>query len=207
MTKSYVRKQKVHKIALTGGPGGGKTTAAELFKREYKDLITLVPEAATLLFTGGFPRMDLPPVLESLQSSIFHVQVNMEHIYSNLFPDHTLLCDRGTVDGAAYWPGGHDEFYRKMGTTFEKELAKYDGVIFFETAAAGGLPIDLGNPMRNEDQRQAIAIDLKLKELWSQHPNFVYIKNEPSFLDKILKGIRAMDDLIKLTRKINHQQV
>jgi hypothetical protein len=70
-------------------------------------------------------------------------------------------------------------------------------VIFFETAAAGGLAIDLGNPMRNEDQKKAIEIDLKLKSLWSQHPNFVYIKNDPSFLKKILSGIKAMDELIK----------
>ncbi len=200
MTKTPPRLPRVHKIALTGGPGGGKSTAAELFKREYKDFISLVPEVATLLFKGGYPRVDSPLVVESIQNSIFHVQLNIENTYSTLFPHHTLLCDRGTVDGGAYWPQGPEDFFKTMGTSLKEELASYDAVIFFETAAAGGLSIDLGNPVRNEDQRKAIELDLRLKDLWSQHPHFVYIKNEPSFLQKILAGIKAMDEIIQLTK-------
>ncbi len=196
MPKHKARKQQIKKIALSGGPGGGKSTAAELFKLEYKDFISLVPEVATLLFRGGYPRVDSPFVIENIQKSIFHVQNNIENTYATLFPHHTLLCDRGTVDGGGYWPHGPDDFYKTMGTSLEAELASYDAVIFFETAAAGGLAIDLGNPVRNEDQKKAIEIDLKLKSLWSQHPNFVYIQNEPSFLKKIMKGIEAMDELI-----------
>lgn len=197
MPKLKARKQEIRKIALTGGPGGGKSTAAELFNLEYKDFISLVPEVATLLFRGGYPRVDSPNVVESIQKSIFHVQNNIEDTYATLFAHHTLLCDRGTVDGGAYWPRGADDFYKTMGTTLKKELDRYDAVIFFETAAAGGLAIDLGNPVRNEDQIKAIEIDMKLNALWSQHPNFVYIKNEPSFLKKILAGIKAMDELVK----------
>lgn len=197
MTKLKASKQQMRKIALSGGPGGGKSTAAELFKLEYKDFISLVPEVATLLFRGGYPRVDSPLVVESIQKSIFHVQGNIEQTYATLFPHHTLLCDRGSVDGAAYWPQGPDDFFKTMGSTLKAELARYDAVIFFETAAAGGLAIDLGNPVRNEDQRKAIEIDLKLKALWSQHPNFVYIKNEPSFLQKILGGIEAMNELVR----------
>lgn len=196
MTKHKARKE-IKKIALSGGPGGGKSTAAELFKLEYKDLISLVPEVATLLFRGGYPRIDSPLVVENIQKSIFHVQNNIEDTYATLFPHHTLLCDRGTVDGGGYWPQGPDDFFKSNGTTLKQELARYDAVIFFETAAAGGLAIDLGNPVRNEDQRKAIEIDLRLKALWSQHPNFVYIKNEPSFLQKILAGIKALDELVK----------
>jgi hypothetical protein len=197
MPKIKARKQEIRKIALTGGPGGGKSTAAELFKLEYKDFISLVPEVATLLFKGGYPRVDSPLVIENIQKSIFHVQNNLEDTYTTLFPHHTLLCDRGTVDGGAYWPQGPDEFFKTMGTSLKAELARYDAVIFFETAAAGGLAIDLGNHVRNEDQRKAIEIDLRLKALWSQHPNFVYIKNEPSFLQKILAGIKAMNELVR----------
>lgn len=197
MPKLKARKQDIRKIALTGGPGGGKSSAAELFKLEYKDFISLVPEVATLLFKGGYPRVDSPLVIENIQKSIFHVQNNLEDTYTTLFPHHTLLCDRGTVDGGAYWPQGPDDFYKSMGTTLKAELARYDAVIFFETAAAGGLAIDLGNHVRNEDQRKAIEIDLRLKALWSQHPNFVYIKNEPSFLQKILAGTKAMNELVR----------
>jgi hypothetical protein len=203
MTKPKAKKPEIKKIALTGGPGGGKSTAAQLFKLEYKDIISLVPEAATLLFRGGFPRVDSHFVVEAIQKSIFHVQVNLEDTYANIFPNHTLLCDRGTVDGGGYWPHGPEDFYQTMGTTLQKELNRYDAVIFFETAAAGGFAIDLGNPVRNEDQKKAIEIDLKLKALWSQHPNFIYVKNEPSFLQKILSGIKVMDELVKQNGKIS----
>ena len=44
------------RIAMTGGPGGGKTTAADLFRRELGEQVVIVPESATILFGGGFPR-------------------------------------------------------------------------------------------------------------------------------------------------------
>ncbi|MCB0954305.1 MAG: AAA family ATPase, partial [Microthrixaceae bacterium] len=47
----------VSRIVLTGGPGGGKTTAADLFRREIGDSVVVVPESATTLFAGGFPRV------------------------------------------------------------------------------------------------------------------------------------------------------
>ena len=51
------------RIVLTGGPGGGKTTAGDLFRREFGERVVLVPEAATLLFSGGFPRVEEPPAV------------------------------------------------------------------------------------------------------------------------------------------------
>jgi hypothetical protein len=201
MPNSSTRKPKVHKIALTGGPGGGKTTAAELFRREYKDHISLVPESATLLFKGGYPRVDVTSVLENIQSSIYYLQQNLESSYATLYPHHTLLCDRGTVDGGAYWPSGPEDFFKQMNSGLEQKLARYDGVIFFETAAAGGLDLDLQNPIRIEDQRKSIELDLRLKELWSRHPRFTYVRNQNSFLHKIQDGIKAMDEIIKVIKQ------
>ena len=48
------------RIVLTGGPGGGKTTALDLFRRELRERVVAVPESATIMFTGGFPRVDEP---------------------------------------------------------------------------------------------------------------------------------------------------
>lgn len=44
------------KIVVTGGPGGGKTTAVDLFQREFRKQVAVVPEAATMLFMGGVRR-------------------------------------------------------------------------------------------------------------------------------------------------------
>lgn len=48
--------EKCCRIVLTGGPGAGKTTAADLYRRQIGEDVVVVPEAATLLHLGGFPR-------------------------------------------------------------------------------------------------------------------------------------------------------
>jgi predicted ATPase len=135
---------------LTGGPGGGKTTAADLFRREMGERVALVPEAATMVFSGGFPRVTEPSAVHAAQRAIYHVQRNLEDVQAALYHDRVLLCDRGTVDGAAYWPGNTNGFFEDIGSTLERELARYDAVIFFESAAVGGMGIEGGNPIRNE---------------------------------------------------------
>lgn len=189
-------RKPLRRIALTGGPGGGKSTAGELFAREFRDRISLVPEAATLLFRSGFPRVQDEEVIKLTQSTIFQVQRNLEDIHAHLFPQRTLLCDRGTLDGAAYWPSGIDDFLSTMRTTLDAELGRYDAVIFFETAAAGGFPLDLGNRVRTEGQEEAVAIDGRLRSLWSKHPKFIYVPNDASFLKKIGRGLGALQSLV-----------
>lgn len=184
------------RIVLTGGPGGGKTTAADLFRREIGDRVVLVPEAATMLFTGGFPRSSEPHAVRAAQSAIFHVQRNLEEISTALNPGKILLCDRGTVDGAAYWPGEVEPFFEKLGTSLAAELARYDAVVFFETAAAGGTSISSNNPARVETGQEALWLDRRLREIWSQHPRFVDVPNNPSFFKKITAGLAAIEALV-----------
>jgi hypothetical protein len=187
---------KSYRIALTGGPGGGKTTAADLFRRELSARVTLVPEAATLLFSGGFPRVDDPDGLKATQKAIYHVQRNLEDVIAASHRDKTLLCDRGTVDGAAYWPGGPDGFFEHLGTTLAAELARYDGVVFFQSAAVGGLEIEGGNPVRVEGTRRAAELDERLHAFWSQHPCFRLVPHEKSFIKKVQQGVAALDALV-----------
>ena len=138
-TTQQMPMQKRRRIVLTGGPGGGKTTAADLLRRELGKRIVVVPESATILFAGGFPRTQHVDGNRAAQQAIFHVQRNLEDVQSALYPERVLLCDRGTVDGAAYWDDGEDSFFRSLGTTIDAELSRYDAVVFFETAAVAGL--------------------------------------------------------------------
>jgi predicted ATPase len=190
------RREKGCRIVLTGGPGGGKTTAVDLFRREIGDRVVVVPESATLLFSGGFPRSTLPQAAVSAQQAIFKVQHHLEEVQSVLYPDRILLCDRGTVDGAAYGPQTPEDFFASLGTTFEDELARYDGVIFFESAAVGGLTIEGGNPIRNETLEQAVALDTRLRELWMQHPRFVLVRHHASFFRKIALGLAELERMV-----------
>jgi hypothetical protein len=184
------------RIVLTGGPGGGKTTAADLFRREIGEQVVLVPESATTLFAGGFPRVSDPEARRSVQRAVFAVQRSLEDIQASLFPDRVLLCDRGTVDGAAYWPDGAVGYFAEMGTTHQLELARYDAVLFFETADVAGVQIEGGNRYRNESVQEAVDLDRRLRDLWSAHPRFHFVPHNPSFLRKITVGLAILETLV-----------
>jgi predicted ATPase len=188
--------EKHCRVVLTGGPGGGKTTAADLFRREIGADVVIVPEAATILYTGGFPRAGENGVRRATQRAIYNVQLNLEDVQSAHYQSRVLLCDRGTVDGAAYWPGEPTEFFEHMGTTIEKELLRYDAVIFFETAAVGGISIEGGNPTRVESLEEALIIDRKLKNLWSRHPHFVFVPHDKSFIKKVNLGLTELAKIV-----------
>ncbi|MCB1079586.1 MAG: ATP-binding protein, partial [Verrucomicrobiae bacterium] len=178
------------------GPGGGKTTAADLFRREIGDRVVIVPEAATMMFQGGFPRYEETDAIRAAQRAIYHVQRNLEDIQGTKYPDRILLCDRGTIDGAAYWPEQDGDFFDALGTSLETELSRYDGVIFFESAAVGGLGIEGGNPARRESIAEAAELDAKLRHYWSQHERFVVVHHNPSFFKKISIGLAVLDEMV-----------
>ena len=191
------------RIVVTGGPGGGKTTAVDLFRREFGGRFVLVPECATLMFLGGFPRSREPHAVRIIQRTIFQAQRGLEDLFQVQNPGQLLLCDRGTVDGAAYWPDDHPhEFFHAQGTTLKNELTRYDAVLFFESAAVGGMMISGGNPARDETAEEAIALDNRLRALWSQHPRFVLVPHNPSFFKKISSGLAALESIVtQLTRE------
>jgi predicted ATPase len=184
------------RIVLTGGPGAGKTTAADLFRREIGARVVVVPEAATLLFSGGFPRVNEPHARRAAQRAIYHVQRNLEDVQAARFPDRILLCDRGTVDSAAYWPGSEADFFAAMGTTEAEELGRYDAVLFFESAAVGGFAIEGGNPTRVESQGEALDLDGRLRTIWSRHPRFVLVAHDASFFRKITLALAALERMV-----------
>jgi len=184
------------RLVLTGGPGGGKTTAADLFRRELGERVVVVPESATILFAGGFPRSREAEAGRAVQRAIFHVQRNIEDVQSAHFPDRVLLCDRGTIDGAAYWPNGERDFFDAMGTTFDAELGRYDAVVFFETAAVAGASIEGGNPVRSESLSEAVELDRRLRELWCRHPRFMMVPHMSSFVRKITTGLALLESIV-----------
>ncbi len=192
-----LRDRTPYRVVLTGGPGGGKTTAADLLRREIGDRIVIVPEAATLLFGGGFPRPDGPEGGRSLQQAIYHVQRNLEDVQAAQYPERVLLCDRGTVDGGAYWPDGPGDFFGSVGSSHAGELDRYDAVIFFQSAALGGHGFESENAYRTESQQQAVALDARLQVLWEQHPRFTLVPHAESFFAKMTVGFRVLHSLIR----------
>jgi len=189
------------RIVLTGGPGGGKTTAIDLIRREFAGKLAIVPESATMIFSGGIERANNNDVLKAQQTAIFNLQKNLEDIQRATYPDCVILCDRGTLDGLTYWPGSDNDFFSTMNTSLEEELARYDAVIFFETAAKSGESIRSNNPIRNESEQAAIELDNKLQRVWSQHPNFNLVGSSESFIRKVMFGIMTVENVIGQYRK------
>ncbi|WP_286235569.1 AAA family ATPase [Thalassotalea sediminis] len=184
------------RIVLTGGPGGGKTTALDLIRREFCGKIASVPEAATMMFSGGIDRAKNDTVLRTQQVAIFNLQKHLEDIQRATYPECVVLCDRGSLDGLAYWPDSKEDFFKTMGSSIEEEFARYDAVIFFETAAKSGESIRSNNPIRNESDKAAIELDTKLQAIWSQHPNFNLVGSSESFIRKVLFGIMTIENVI-----------
>lgn len=184
------------KIVITGGPGGGKTTALDLFRRELLGKVWIVPESASAIFESGVHRDDRFEILKAIQKTIYYYQKNVEEIYEAQHPDRVLLCDRGTLDGLAYWPNSEESFFSAVKTTKQEELDRYDAVIFFETAAIKGADITTNNRFRNESNEKAIELDDRLKEIWSEHPNFHCVESKGSFVDKIMHGIDVLKTVI-----------
>jgi len=182
---------------VTGGPGGGKTTAVDFFRREIGEQIVIVPEAATMIFSGGFPREPEEHARMAAQRAVYHVQRNLEDVQAALYPERVLLCDRGTVDGAVYWPGEPDGFFEELKTSLEAELERYDAVIFFESAAVGGMGIEGGNPIRSETMDEAVDLNSRLRAIWAQHPHFTVVEHNPSFFRKIGLGLDALSETIR----------
>lgn len=158
-----------------------------------------VPEAASLLFSGGFPRFSPPDAQRATQKTIFSVQHGLEAAYSAQYPDRALVLDRGSVDGAAYWPEGADAFFQALGTTLEKEFLRYNSVIYLESAAEQDyLRHKDKNPNRTEGWAEAKRLDTETLRLWSKHPNFMLVPNNRSFERKVLEVLALISGRISV---------
>ena len=168
------------RIVLTGGPGAGKTAALELIRRSFCEHVAVLPEAAGILFRGGFPRGQDPPLQRAAQRAIYRVQRELENTAGEA--PALVVCDRGTVDGVAYWPGPGD-FWHSLGTTWAEELARYDAVLHMRTPDARN-GYDRANPLRTESPAEARRIDERIAVAWSGHPRRFEIPSTTRFLEK-----------------------
>ena len=175
----------VRRVALTGGPAAGKTAVLDVMRRHLADSVVVLPESATMLFSGGFPRPKARPGLRLVQKTIYEVQRNMEAIYALEHSAVPNICDRGTLDGAAYWPGGLERFLGAMGTTLDDEYSRYEAVLFLETSAYDERAYSDENPFRIESPSQARKIDKALQAIWGEHPKFHVVSHEQNFYEKV----------------------
>jgi predicted ATPase len=187
------RCERVHqrrRVVLTGGPGAGKTALLELIRQAFCPHVRVLPEAASVVFGGGFPREEDVVCQSAAQRAIFHVQRELEAVGDAHNPA-VVLCDRGTIDGVAYWPGPSHEYWASVGTTLDAELRRYDAVIHLRTPTPE-YGYNHQNPLRTESAAKAAEIDERIARAWAGHPRVFTIEPASRFLDKAARALEIL---------------
>lgn len=131
----------IYKIALTGGPCAGKTTALRaiwlfLKKKGYK--VVIVPETATELINGGITPASVGQI--NFQKNLLELQLKKEQIFTEsaklLGENVVIVFDRGCLDGKAYLTDDeYTDILYELNLNEEDLFNFYDAVIFLDSAA------------------------------------------------------------------------
>lgn len=183
------------KIAITGGPSGGKTTLIEALKKDLGNKAILVSEAASIIYKGGFPRIKSKVAALHTQRAIFFLQRELEGLGEDSAENKQLIvCDRGSLDGLAYWPFDESHFFTSLHTSKEIELARYDWIIHLDTANLENY--DTTNPIRTESYQEALALNEKIKKAWDGHPQRLIISSKEDFLSKMQSSMMVIKNIL-----------
>lgn len=184
-------------VVLTGGPGAGKTAVLGLVRQHLCRHVYVVEESASMLFGGGFPRCPDQAAERAAQRAIYHVQRELEFIARNRAETVLCVCDRGTLDGIAYWPGEGADFLAQVGTTLEAELSRYAAVIHLRPASPAFYNHE-GNRLRIESAAEARKIDQRIDQVWAGHPRRFTIDSQDDFLVKARQALELVEQELKL---------
>jgi predicted ATPase len=176
------------RIVVTGGPGAGKTALLELVRRNFCPHVVVLPESASILFGGGFPRRTGEAARKAAQRAIYHVERELEAVAADDPRTAVVLCDRGTLDGAAYWPASAASFFDELGTSAEAEYARYAAVIHLRTPGDGS-GYNHSNPLRTESAGEARILDERIAAVWRGHPRLFEVAQTADFLDKVARAL------------------
>jgi len=197
---------KALKIALTGGPGGGKTSSIDkivqgCMERGYQTIV--VPEAATILINMGIKPFGENAIdMVEFQRFVMDLQIKLEnyadYVSSQTIKPCVVLCDRGLLDDRAYV--SEDEYLkllREFNLSMMECMSRYQLVIHMVTPAFGKEEFYTleNNRARSESVEEARNRDRKTLQAWLGHDNLKVIGNESDFdakLDRCLNEVYAM---------------
>lgn len=174
---------KRRKLAITGGPSGGKTTLIENLQRDLSQQIAVVPEAASILYRGGFPRRKGVERQKHIQRAIYYTQFELEALVQDEHANKLIICDRGSIDSNAYWPDDGSNFLDTVNSNLEQEIARYDWVLHLDTAPEAHY--DSENPIRTETYAEALRLNERILKAWEKHPYRWVVHNQADFFSKM----------------------
>ncbi|TYZ66416.1 hypothetical protein PybrP1_001312 [[Pythium] brassicae (nom. inval.)] len=197
----------IYKFVLTGGPCAGKTTSLDRLSTYFRDRgfrVYVVPEASTLLQTGGAFFLDLKETdILNFQWQILKLQMSLEDSFYSLAQDSgkpcVILCDRGVMDGSAYMS---PEQWEELKTQHDLDTVtlrdtRYIAIFHLVTAASGAekfYSLD-NNGIRIENIEQAREIDARTCRAWIGHPKLFVFDNTTGFEGKMQRLVDTAANL------------
>ncbi len=189
--------KRIGRIVITGGPCSGKSAVLEILRLEIGVAVHCVPETATIIIkqVGVRPPYGNRSGLRRYQRTLYRVQRGFETIadlQAVMDGKKALIIDRGTVDNAAYLPGGAKELEDVCRTSIrEHEFPHYDLVVFLEPPPRAIYDaLQANNGARYESYNEALAVSGRIENAWKDHPRFVRISNGKNWDDKV-NAVRA----------------
>lgn len=193
--------RRVHKLVLTGGPCGGKTTGQARLATFFENLgwkVFRVPETATILMSGGisFGELNQEQVLD-FQEHLIATMMALEDTYFSMAEkcgqNVLIIADRGTMDASAFiereaW----EKILAKLGLEdIEISDNRYNHVVHMQSAAIGAenFYTTEDHSARFEGLELARERDRRAMEAWRDHPYVDIIDNRADFDTKINKLI------------------
>lgn len=200
--------KNITRIALTGGPCAGKTTALAQIIEHFSDLGYLVyalPETPTL-FSNASINFATPDrqYFYNIEKAVMKYQIQMEDTFLELAHSASrpvlIISDRGTMDISNYvertmWQALLDE----LGLSEIKlRDARYDAVIHMVTAAQGAEEFYTleNNAFRGETIEEARELDARILKAWTGHPQLHIVENNVDFQVKIRQVLRAIHETL-----------
>jgi len=183
----------VYKLVLTGGPCSGKTTGQARLSTFFENLgwkVFRVPETASVLFSGGIRFSEMTrEEADNFQENLLKTMISIENVFFDLAKtckkNCLVICDRGTMDAAAYMEKNAFNNILKRNRLDNVELRdnRYNQVIHLITAAKGAEQFYQleDNPCRTESIEEARKVDSLTIESWVGHPYIDVIDNSMNF--------------------------
>ena len=182
----------IKKIAVTGGPCAGKSTALSWVQNAFNEkgyTVLFVSEAATELMLGGIRPTNAP----GFQKHLMNLQIFKEDLYRQAAEDIgkdkvLIICDRGRLDCKAYMTDEQfNDLAKELGGSEIEYRDNYDAVFHLVTAAKGAEEYYTlsNNDARTETTEEARILDDKTLLAWNGHPHLRVIDNSTGLKEKM----------------------
>jgi len=193
--------KRIHKLVLTGGPCGGKTTGQARLATFFENLgwkVFRVPETATVLMSGGisFGELNEEQVLD-FQEHLVVTMMALEETYFSMAEKCSqnvlIIADRGVMDASAFIDRENWERILAKLNLEDIEISdnRYNQVVHMQSAANGAEKFYTteDHSARFEGLELARERDRRAMDSWRDHPYVDIIDNRSDFDSKINKLI------------------